>query len=185
MKKSKTKAVFLDRDGTLLRERGYLSRPKNFHFYKSVFPALRLLQKNGYKLVIITNQSGIGRGYFSETQLKRVHDALRLSLRKKGVRIDRIYYCPHVPNAGCACRKPRPGMIQKAKRDLNIDLSSSYLIGDQTRDIQLAQNVRVKGILVLTGFGRSARREAAKHSTKVATNLMTAGRWIVDDAQRP
>lgn len=172
-------AVFLDRDGTLIDERGYLSDPNRIHFYLPVFAALRRLQKAGFKLVILTNQSGVGRGYFSLRQLGKINARFKSLLMKKGVRLDGIYFCPHHPEAGCKCRKPQPLMGIRAARDLSIDLKRSFMVGDQLGDMKLAAQLKVPAVLVLTGHGRSARSDAKGWATKVTRNMTTAADWIL------
>jgi histidinol-phosphate phosphatase family protein len=179
MKKKRNRAVFLDRDGTLLRERGYLSDPKKLRFYPSVFEGLKRLQKNGFKLVVITNQSGVARGYFSLATLKKINARFQLFLKKRGILIAGIYFCPHLPNAGCRCRKPKPFLALKAARQLGIDVKRSYVIGDQARDVEMARRLEAHGILVLTGAGRQYRREAIRKGSLVSKNLDTASRWIL------
>lgn len=181
MKKSKSRkpAVFLDRDGTILNERGYLSDPKKMFFYPGVYRALANLRKAGFKLVVITNQSGVGRGYFTLATLKKINQKFSRLLSARGAKIDGIYYCPHRPDAGCACRKPRPKLVKQAARELNLDIRRSFVVGDQLRDIQLAKNTGAKGILVLTGGGRSARLKAARLAVKVARHLPSAAQWIL------
>src|ERR1051325_8327952 len=124
-------AVFLDRDGTILTERKYLSTPRRMFFYLSAFKGLRRLGRNGFKLVIITNQSGVARGYFTLKDLHRINFIFRERLLSRGVKISGIYFCPHHPNAGCSCRKPKPMLARRAVRELNLDLKRSYVIGDQ------------------------------------------------------
>jgi len=180
----KARAVFLDRDGTLLRERGYLGDPRRLRFYERSFDGLRLLRRTGFKLFIITNQSGVGRGYFTLSQLSQVNAAFQRALLKKGVRIDGIYFCPHLPEAGCSCRKPRPGLVRRAQKQFRLDLKRSYVIGDQVRDIELARKVGAKGILVLTGAGRTSRASARKWSTKITSDVASASRWILKDYEQ-
>src|SRR5690606_37123453 len=131
------RAIFLDRDGTLVHPRHYPSRPEHLHLYDGMSPELRRLQAAGFRLVVVTNQSGIARGYFTEDDLRRMHDHLAASLGREGVRLDAIYYCPHHPEGTipalarrCGCRKPAPGMLERAARDLGIDLPRSWLVGD-------------------------------------------------------
>jgi histidinol-phosphate phosphatase family protein len=158
----KKPAVFLDRDGTILTERGYLLETKKMRFYPFVFSALRRLVKNGFKLVVITNQSAIGRGYLTEKKLSEIHD-----------------YCPHRPDASCRCRKPKPFLVKRAAKELSLDLSKSFIVGDQARDVELAYNSGAKGVLVLTGAGRQQRSAAKKYASHVSRNLDKASKWIV------
>ena len=184
MSSKRSKAVFLDRDGTLINERGYLADPSKIFFYPGAATALRRLQRAGFRLVIVTNQSGVGRGYFTLAQAQRVSRRFCELLRRQGVRIDRVYMCPHRPDAGCRCRKPNPFLARKAARELKIDLENSYMIGDQVRDLQLAKNAGLRGVLVLTGGGRAARSEAARIARKVASTIRFAASWIIEDAAR-
>jgi len=171
-------AVFLDRDGTILNERGYLGDPRKMKFYKGAPAALRRLSRAGYQLVVITNQSGVARGYFTLGQLARVNQEFSAFLRRRGVRLSAIYFCPHLPKKGCSCRKPRPGLPRKAARRFGLDLRRSFVVGDQPHDMELAHRVGARGVLVLTGAGRSSRPRAAKWEPHVTTNLTTAARWI-------
>lgn len=176
-------AIFLDRDGTILNERGYLSHPKNLRFYPPTFKALLRLQKSGFSLVLLTNQSGIARGLLTLGDLAKIHSRLKQRLAQSGVKLSGIYFCPHLPKAGCSCRKPKPGMAIKAAKDLGLDLKKSFVIGDQTKDMKLAGRIKSKGILVLTGAGRSLRNEAGRFATKMTSNLSTAANWVLKTIQ--
>ena len=137
------KAIFLDRDGTLNPDPGYISKPDDYELYDGVCEALARLQKAGYQLILITNQSGISRGLFSEKDLEAVHDKMKRLLMAGGVTLDAIYYCPHHPEhpykgiSDCNCRKPKPGMILQAIKDRNIDEKQSFMVGDRTSDIKI------------------------------------------------
>jgi histidinol-phosphate phosphatase family protein len=178
MKKRKP-AILLDRDGTILNERGYLASADDMKFYPNVFKPLARLGQAGYPLVLITNQSGVARGLFTIRDLKKVNRAFARILKRHGVRLAGIYFCPHMPRAGCSCRKPKPGLAKRAARDLGLDLKRSFMIGDQVRDIQFANNIGAKGILVLTGSGREWRKKALRARAKVTSNLATASAWIL------
>ena len=175
-----SQAVFVDRDGTILRERGYLSDPRALHFYPRAIQGLKILARAGYKLVVVTNQSGVGRGYFSLDQLRRVNRAFTSRLRARGVRLAGLYFCPHLPGGGCACRKPRPGMAMKARAALGLDLKKCYVIGDQDRDMSLARAIGARGVLVLTGAGRLMRKKAGRQGAKITSDLKSAALWIRD-----
>lgn len=177
--KKRSPAIFLDRDGTILNEPGYLSDVRKMIFYPGVFDALARLQGVGYKLVVITNQSGVGRGYFTLGALKKINQRFVRIMSAHSVRIDGIYFCPHLPQAGCVCRKPKPTLAQRAARDLNLDLKHSFMIGDQVRDMRLAKNIGVPGLLVLTGSGRRSRAKASRLSAKVTRSLSSAADWIL------
>lgn len=155
------KAVFLDRDGTInLNEPEFVHKKEDFKFLPGVIPALKRLSKTDYMLIITTNQSGIGRGYYTEKDLQKLHQWMLGKLKKEKIRIDKIYYCPHHPKDNCSCRKPKPGMIEKAVKDLGIDLSKSWLVGDSERDIQVGREMNLKTILL----GKDAKdlKEAVK-----------------------
>lgn len=157
---AKKRAVFLDRDGTINVEVQYLCRVEDFQFIPGVPWALRRLKEAGFLLVVVTNQSGIGRGYYDETALHAIHDHMHADLAQYGIDIDACYFCPHHPEHAtgdyrqeCACRKPLPGMLQQAAQDLDIDLSRSYMIGDKLADVEAGLRAGCTSILVLTGYG--------------------------------
>ncbi len=156
----KNKAVFLDRDGVINEDYGFVHRIKDFHIYPEVFPALKKLQKAGYKLLIVTNQSGIAVGYYTEEDFKKLTDHMLLVFEKEGIKIDKVYYCPHHPEGiipeltmRCDCRKPESGMIRQGIKEFNIDPSRSFLIGDKENDIKAAHKEGIKAALVKTGQG--------------------------------
>ena len=147
------RAVFLDRDGTLMPEVGALGRPEAVHLMPGVAPALRALAAAHYELVVISNQSAIGRGAVTAEQVRDVNAALRRALRAEGVELSAIFICPHRPEDACDCRKPLPGLILQASTVLGISRERSWLIGDSTRDTQAAARAGVRGILLQTGWG--------------------------------
>ncbi|MFH1850502.1 MAG: D-glycero-beta-D-manno-heptose 1,7-bisphosphate 7-phosphatase [archaeon] len=147
------KAALIDRDGTINADIGYLNKPEEWQFIKGAEKALKRIQDAGFRLVIITSQSGIGRGYYSVDDMHRVHEHMKGLLAGHGVRIDGIYFCPHRPDEGCRCRKPDTLMIEDAQRDFGLDLRSCYVIGDKTADIKMGQNAGCRTILVMTGKG--------------------------------
>lgn len=148
-------AVFLDRDGVINKEVSYLSRVGDFEFLPNAVEALKFLSGTGYKLIIVTNQSGVGRGFFSSGELSKIHEHMLRELHKNGIRIDKIYVCMHHPGDKCGCRKPSIGLLKEAERDFNIDLGKSYFIGDKTIDIKTGKDAGCKTILVKTGYGGS------------------------------
>jgi D-glycero-D-manno-heptose 1,7-bisphosphate phosphatase len=151
-------AVFLDRDGVINFDRhDYVKSWAEFKFLPQVFEALRILKKNKLRVVVVTNQSAVGRGLMSISTLRGIHKKMLRAIEKRGGRIDAIYYCPHRPDEKCKCRKPKPGMVLKAVKDLKIDLSRSYLVGDSRKDVELAQSVGTKCIRITA---RSSRRRA-------------------------
>jgi len=143
------KVVFLDRDGTInLNEPKYVHQKENFKFIPGSLSALKKLSKTNYKIIILTNQSGIGRGYFEESDLKKLHQWLLEELKGKGIRIDEIYYCPHHPKDNCFYRKPDIGMLMRAVRDFDINLNESWVVGDDDRDVIMGREANVKTIKI-------------------------------------
>ena len=147
-------AVFLDRDGTLSEEIGYIRDPSRFSLFPWAGPSIRRLNESGLPAVLITNQSGVGRGYFETGLVDRIHEILTERIAMEGARLDGIYYCPHHPDAGCGCRKPRPGMLLEASRKLGLDVARSVMVGDQYTDVGAGRAAGARTILVLTGAGR-------------------------------
>jgi D-sedoheptulose 7-phosphate isomerase len=131
------RAVFIDRDDTIVQDVPYCSKPEDLRVFPGVGESIRKLNEAGYLTVLVTNQSGIGRGYFDEATLGRIHDRLKADLAADGAHLDAIYFCPHHPDKGCGCRKPATGMLERAVRDLGIDLRSSYVIGDSDNDVTM------------------------------------------------
>jgi D-glycero-D-manno-heptose 1,7-bisphosphate phosphatase len=160
MSSNKKRAVFFDRDGTLSEEVGYVNHLTRFNLLPFTYEAIRLVNESGYLAVITTNQSGLARGYFPEELLEKIHKKMEENLNKNGAFLDGIYFCPHHELGEidkyrkiCECRKPKPGMLLKAAKDLDIDLTESYVIGDKYIDVELGHNVGAKSILVMTGYG--------------------------------
>ena len=174
-------AVFLDRDGTINEEVGYLSDPDGLKLIRGAAEAVKKLNDHGIKVIVISNQSGVGRGYFSERDLARINMRLTELLLSYEARIDAIYYCPHHPDDGCECRKPEPGLLKKAAREHSIDLGRSYVVGDKKTDVELAVNAGSKGILVKTGFGREQLKTMTSSAAFVADDLLDATEWIIND----
>ncbi|MGP1534138.1 MAG: D-glycero-beta-D-manno-heptose 1,7-bisphosphate 7-phosphatase [Campylobacter sp.] len=137
------KALFLDRDGVINEDVGYVYRHEDFVFKEGIFAALREFAQAGYALVVVTNQSGIGRGYYTLEQFDELCGFMLSEFKKEGVKIEKIYFCPHAPEADCLCRKPKPGMLIKAANELNIDLARSIMIGDKDSDVQAGQSAGV------------------------------------------
>jgi D,D-heptose 1,7-bisphosphate phosphatase len=156
----KNAAIFLDRDGTINEEVGYLDSPDKLVIFPSVYEAIRLINQSGRKAIVVTNQAGIARGLFGEDLVETIHAALREALLQKGAFIDAFYYCPHHPTEGsapyrqnCDCRKPAPGLFLRAARELNLDLFASWMIGDRYNDMEAAHRAGARGVLVKTGYG--------------------------------
>jgi D-glycero-D-manno-heptose 1,7-bisphosphate phosphatase len=176
-------AVFLDRDGTICEEVGYLNHISRFRMFSFAAAALRRLNEAEYPVIVVSNQSGVARGYFPESLVQHVNEAMIQQLSEAGARLDAIYYCPHASSENCPCRKPKTGMLENAAREQSIDLRRSFVVGDRHGDIQLARNVGARGILVRTGYGEG---ELAWHAAKwpsppdfVADDLTQAVDWIL------
>ena len=167
----KTKTVFIDRDGTLIEEVNFLSRIEDLRFFDDTDEAVRLLKENGFLVMVVTNQSGIGRGIYTEAAMHEIHAQIQADLTEK---LDAFYFCPHLPDANCACRKPNLGMIEAAQRDFEIDLENSWIIGDKAIDIETGFNADIKTALVLTGYGRKDSEKLVRKPDIVAENLLEA-----------
>ncbi|MCK4307528.1 HAD-IIIA family hydrolase [candidate division WOR-3 bacterium] len=148
------RAVFMDRDGTVIREKNYTTDPKEVKLLPTSASAIKLLKNEGFKILVVTNQSGVGRGYFSLGDLHRVNERILELLKTEGTCVDKVYFCPHSPEDNCECRKPKPGMVNQAKKEFDIDLKQSYVIGDRPEDIELGKRAGLQTILVLTGYGK-------------------------------
>ncbi len=187
------RAIFMDRDGTILDEVGYVNHVERVRLLETSAEAVRRVNESGFHAVVVTNQAGVARGYFPEALVDDVHDRLRALLAEHGARLDGIYYCPHHPDVGvepyrrdCTCRKPRPGMLLRAAEEMGIDLASSYVVGDTIKDIEAGHRVRATTVLVTTGYGKGERELHSGrwtfHPHHVATDLLQAVRWILDRA---
>ena len=191
-----TPAIFLDRDGTLVYPRHYPSRPEELQLYEGIGPGLRLLQRAGFKLVVITNQSGIARGLFGVRELERMHRHLRAALARQAVRLDGIYFCPHHPDGvlpalavRCNCRKPRPGMLLHAADDLKLDLERSWIVGDILDDIEAGKRAGCRGVLVDLGTERVPttrwrRPDFVARATRHALRIIAAEERLASTANR-
>lgn len=142
------RAVFLDRDGTMATDVHYCSRPEDLELFPDTSKAIRLLNQNGFKVIVITNQSGIARGYFTKETLAKIHEKMKRELAKEGAWVDGIYYCPHHPDDGCDCRKPKPRLLLQAASEHDIDLKYSFVVGDLQMDVDLGKAVGCKTILL-------------------------------------
>jgi heptosyltransferase-2 len=179
-------AVFLDRDGTLNPDPGYIGRPEDFELHQGVGAALSRLNRAGARLILVTNQSGIARGIFKPSDLNAIHNKLGYLLSLHGARLDAIYYCPHHPEDGCSCRKPALGMAERAIGDLALDHSRMYVIGDQCSDIEMAKRLKARSVFVTTGHG-SVETLAALSAHRlqpdyVADNMEKVVDWIFVDS---
>ena len=188
-------AVFIDRDGTLTEEVGYVNHPQRLKLLPRAAEAIRRLNAAGVPAVLVTNQAGVARGYFSEDVLHAVNDRLVRLLKDEGAHLDGVYVCPHHPTEGkppfraaCDCRKPRPGMLERAARELDLDLRASTVVGDKTVDIETAAPVGARSVLVLTGYGRGEweyrRDHFAVAPDHVAEDLLDAVAWVLGGRPR-
>lgn len=174
------KAIFLDRDGTINANKlGYTRRIEDFKFISGAISALRELSKSDYKIIIATNQSGISKRYYTKKDLEKLHNWMMSELKKQQVRLDKIYYCPHAPNDNCDCRKPKIGMFLKAGNDLGLNLSKSWFIGDDERDIIAGRNANIKTIKI----GRKMQKDLKLKPHYYAKNLSEAVKIILSDQQ--
>ena len=188
-------AVFLDRDGTLIHDVGYLSRIEDVQWFPWSIEAVRLLNRAGFLVCITTNQGGIGLGFYDEALVHRVHELMIADLAKSDARIDALYYCPHHPRAiredlrvDCDCRKPKPGMVKQAQAAFNIDLARSFVVGDKPADVGLATSIGAKGLLVKTGHGTAELHRhggAMPGAAFVADTVFEAASWILASAGFP
>ncbi len=182
-------AVFLDRDGTLIHDVGYLSRVEDVRWFPWSIDAIRLLNRAGFLVCVTTNQGGIGLGFYGPDLVRRVHAGMAAEVEASGGRIDGLFFCPHHPVAvvpdlrvDCDCRKPRPGLIRQATAQFAIDLARSFVVGDKMADIGLAANVGARGVLVKTGYGHA---ELERHggdvpgAAFVAETVLEAVSWIL------
>jgi D-glycero-D-manno-heptose 1,7-bisphosphate phosphatase len=188
-------AVFLDRDGTINEEVGYLDSLDKLKVIPSAYEAIRLINLSGMKALVITNQAGVAKGFFTEEFVNLINECLQADLRRMGASIDKFYYCPHHPTEGigiylreCSCRKPAPGMLLSAAQELNIDLTRSYFIGDRFRDMEAGKKVGVRGILVKTGFGQGLLQDDGTDEATpenkpnfIAKDILEAVQWILKD----
>jgi D-glycero-D-manno-heptose 1,7-bisphosphate phosphatase len=190
MNAQRARAIVMDRDGTVCDEVGYVNHLSRIRLLPRSAAAIRRAREAGYKTVVVTNQAGVARGYFDEDLVLKVHDRVQEMLAAEGTRLDAIYYCPHHPDTGdgsyrkdCDCRKPRPGMLLRARDEMGIDLARSYVVGDSMRDIAAGRRVGATTILVLTGYGRGEYEyRSAGWTTRpdhIAEDLMDAVEWIL------
>lgn len=182
-------AVFLDRDGTINVEKEYLHRAEEFEFVPGAPEAIRLLKEAGFLVVVVTNQSGVARGYYDEAAVHRLHRFVDNELARAGASIDAYYLCPHHPRHGigpylteCACRKPLPGMLLAAARDLGIDLARSWIVGDKAADVEAGIAAGCRPLLVRTGYGTSEAGQVPSDVT-VCDDLLAAARVILARTQ--
>lgn len=188
-------AVFLDRDGTINEQMGYVNHVDRFQMLPGAASAIRMLNEVKVPVVVVTNQSGLARGYFPPQVLDAVHEKMKDALAKERAHVDGIYICPHHPEAkeeqyrlACSCRKPKTGLFELAARDLEIDLEKSYVVGDRWSDLKAAVNCHATPVLVLTGYGKGdydyIGPQQEVQPSFVAQNLKEAVQWILADMDK-
>ena len=191
----KNSAIFLDRDGTINDEVGYLDNADKLRIIPAAFQAVRLINSSGMRAVVITNQAGVAKGLFTEEFVREINEQIQSALLAQGALIDRFYFCPHHPTEGidpyrliCNCRKPEPGLLLQAAVDLNIDLARSYVIGDRLRDVETAHRAGAKGVVVMTGYGRDLMQQSGPDQANelnqpdyIAQDILEAVHWILKD----
>ena len=171
------RAVFLDRDGTIAIDVPYCRSPEDFKLFPNTAKTIKLLNEHGYKVIVITNQSGVARGYFNEDTLDRIHQKMVGELVEEGARIDGVYYCPHNPDDNCECRKPKPKMILQAAKEHAIDLEQSFMVGDKPMDIQAGRNAGCRTVLLPS---TTAESEPVSSPDYTAPDLYAAALWIIN-----
>ena len=186
-RKTARRAVFLDRDGTINVEKNYLHKIEDFEFIPGAPEAIKRLKDAGFLVIVVSNQAGIGRGYFDEQDVEELHRHIQSELVNYDASIDAFYFCPHHPQEGigdfrvvCDCRKGQPGMLQQAAREHDIDLQKSFMIGDKLADIEAGQRAGCKSILVLTGYGAAAALNPKIASVKKCNDLSCAVNLVLD-----
>ncbi len=179
----KNRAIFIDRDGTINLDVHYLDDPDKFEMYPGVGEGVKKLKDSGFKVIVITNQSGIARGYFTEKQLSDIHERMKKEFREFDVMLDGIYYCPHHPDDNCNCRKPNTGLFEKAIREHNIDVKKSYMLGDKILDVGAGKKIGARTVLVPEPNMReeilSKKKEWGYNPDYTADDFMGAVEWIL------
>lgn len=174
----KNKAVFIDRDGVIVEDVGYHHKLEDLRTVTNAIEGLKLLSKN-FKLIVITNQSGIGRGYYTFQDYERFNEHMLKELNKHKIKIEKTYVCPHKPGDNCECRKPKTKLINDAAKEFNIDLKKSFMIGDKNIDVEMGHNAGCKSILVLTGKGMKEKEDSK--ADYVAKDLVDAAKWVKEN----
>jgi len=175
------KAVFLDRDGTINVDTGYITNPKDLVFIRGSKKAVKVLKDKGFLVYIISNQSGVGRGFFTIKDVQAVNDKLVSEFKKYNIFIDGIFFCPHHPDEKCKCRKPRPDVVFDIAKDNKISLTKSYFVGDKLSDVQTGQNAGCKTVLIQDKKSMSTLEINCKRPDYIASNLLKAVEWILEN----
>lgn len=181
MKETKKRAAFFDRDGTINEDVGYLAKPDDLRMIDGAATSIRRLNDAGVKVIVISNQSGVGRGYFTGDDVEAVNGRLVELLADEGARLDGVYCCVHRPDEDCGCRKPRTGLTDKAAVEHGIDNALSYVVGDKASDMGLAEKIGAKGVMVMTGNGPEEFKKLAGKPDFVAKDITDAVDWIIED----
>lgn len=180
-KNSKNQFVILDRDGTIILETPkYITNPEQISFLPGSIEGMKKIYDAGFHMIIITNQSVVGRGIISKKQLEKIHKSIIQTLLNENIKIKGIFYCPHKPDSGCLCRKPKIELVTKAAKKLNFRTESSFMIGDQETDIQLAKKIHSTSILVLTGQGKKIEKKMRNKADHIASDLSEAADLIIN-----
>jgi D-glycero-D-manno-heptose 1,7-bisphosphate phosphatase len=188
-------AVFIDRDGTINEQMGYINHPSRFLLLPRTAEAIRELNRNGFLTIVVSNQSGVARGYFPVELVHDVHNRMKELLSRDGARIDGIFFCPHHPLGrvekyaiACDCRKPGMGLIRQARDRFDIDMAASYVVGDRCQDLEMAERAGLAGVLVLTGYGHGEQEYVlpgeSVRPAYVAEDLLDGVRWILQTENR-
>ena len=176
------KAAFIDRDGTLIEEVNFLSDVADLRVFPFTREAVKLLKEAGFLIIVVTNQSGIGRGIYDDAAMHSIHDAMQAQLDSM---IDAFYFCPHLPCDGCDCRKPKLGMIERAVKDFDIDLAGSWMIGDKKIDVETGKNAGIRTAMVMTGYGRGQKDQVEDSPDVMAEDLLEAVRHALSSDAKP
>jgi len=178
------KGVFIDRDDTISRDVHYCSRPEDFELLPKAAAGIKLLNQEGFKVVVITNQSGIARGYFTEDMLNKIHQKMVDELAKSGANVDAIFFCPHHPDDNCECRKPKPKLAHQAIEQLLIDPQQSFTIGDRLMDVELAKAIGCKSVMIPSEPGKTELRKSSISPDYIASDLVSAAKWIIQQSEK-
>lgn len=177
--------IALDRDGTLIREGHYMSHPRQVKLLVGAAQGLKRLRKAGYKVIVLSNQSGVGRGAITAAEALQVRDKFLSDLRRAGAHIDGYYWCPHAPERNCACRKPKLKLLKEAARKMRMPWRGAWSVGDRPSDVQIGQKAGGKGILVRTGYGQRWAKKRNLKAAFVARNFNSAVSWILKQEKGP
>lgn len=176
------KVVFLDRDGTISKDSpNHIKSWEEVHFFPNSKKAIKLLNDHGFNIIIITNQSVIGRRMVTEKELESIHEKYIKELEEYGCKIHKIYYCPHHPDYGCNCRKPQPGLLIKASEENDIDTTKSFMVGDRIMDVKAGKKVNCKTVLISTDYGLKELENSSEKPDFIARDLLEASKWIIEN----